>query len=69
MADIELENLTDRELLIRVVDGVNALNDKVSVINNRVRSLEDWRNVILGAVGIVGFAVAIIVPFVLKLVS
>ena len=69
MADIELENLTDRELLIRVVDGVNALNDKVSVINNRVRSLEDWRNVILGAVGIVGFAVAIIVPFALKLVS
>jgi hypothetical protein len=45
---IELEAKTDRELLMLAVERLNTVCAQVQLQNGRVRSLEDWRNVMVG---------------------
>ncbi len=57
---IELEAKTDRELLILVATQGNELCSQVRAQNGRIRSLEDWRSYITGALALLGLAVVVI---------
>ncbi len=64
---IELDHLSDRELLVLVVNQVNGINDRLDKLNGRVRILEDWRNYILGGMALLSMSILIGVPVALKL--
>ncbi len=67
MTEIDLANKTDREILVLLVQCVNGVNERLDTQNGRVRKLEDWRNGIVGALGILSLLfVAVVVPVAIK---
>ena len=66
LGGIPLENLSDRELLLLSVRGLNELCQKVDRQNSRLRKLEDWRNILMGRVGLLTFAIPALVYLALK---
>lgn len=59
-SQIELEAQTDRELLLLVARQSNELCTQVKSQNGRIRSLEDWRNVMVGGLGLLSIMVALL---------
>ena len=65
--DIELDNLTDRELLILAVRGVNTACRQTHNQDKRIRRLEDWRNITAGGLGVIILTITIIIAILSKL--
>lgn len=57
--EIKLEKLSDRELLILAVQGLNESGTTLNQHGTRIRKLEDWRNVLAGGLCVVTFLVPI----------
>lgn len=71
MERIELQAKSDRELLLLTVDGVNNINKRLDKMNGivnehdeRIRVLENWRNIVIGGLGVI---TAIVIPVALRL--
>lgn len=66
--EIQLDHLTDRELLLLTANGVNEAKEQLKAQGGRLRALEDWRNIIVGGLTLLTAVVlAIGVPVALKL--
>ena len=51
--DLDPQLLSDRELLLLTVKGVNLSYKKICEQDTRIRKLEDWRNVLFGGLALV----------------
>ena len=70
MTKIELETMNDREVLVEIAQLVNQMVDQLKTLNGRTRSLEDWRNVIVGGLGVILFFLAIFAgPYLVRFLS
>lgn len=58
MNDIDLGNLSDRELLLLTAQHVNELCGHVAALNNRTTKLEQWRSQAVGALAILAILVS-----------
>lgn len=58
-AGIELEQLSDRDLLVLAVHSVNDIKSTLVNQDKRIRDLENWRWLISGGVGVLVFLVSI----------
>lgn len=70
---IQLEHLSDRELLVLAVQAINQLKLELAematdlkVQNGRIRSLESWRNVLTGGMAVLMFLLSTFGVFVLS---
>lgn len=52
MADLDLGELSDRELLLLTAQHVNELCGHVDRQNGRISKLEQWRNQAIGALAV-----------------
>ena len=66
LGSIPLDNLSDRELLLLSVRGLNELCQKVDRQNSRINKLEDWRNMMIGGMGLLTVIIPTLVYLVLR---
>lgn len=70
MTKIEFEKKNDREILVEVALLMNQMVDQFKLLNGRTRSLEDWRNIIVGGLSVILFFLAIFVgPYLVRFLS
>lgn len=65
--ELELEHKTDREILVLLVDRVNAISVRIDRQNGRVDRLEGWRDKIVGGLGVLVLAITVGVPLAVKI--
>lgn len=65
--DIELDSLSERELLILAVRGVNTACRQLHNQDKRIRRLEDWRNITAGGLGVVVVMITVLIAVVAAL--
>lgn len=73
-SQIDLTDKTERDILMLLVERVNGINERLDKLNGiiaahetRLRGLEDWRNIIVGGLGVLTLlTVAVIVPLLMR---
>lgn len=74
LRDLPIEELSDRELLILTAQRVNEIcrhveiqDARIEMQNVRVRMLEDWRNLMVGAMGVITIVVPVATAWIVSL--
>ena len=59
MPDIDIDHLSDRDLLVLTVTGVNEVKVTLCSQDKRLRALEDWRWAITGGLSMLVFLIIV----------
>jgi hypothetical protein len=66
---IPLEQLSDRDLLILAVSGVNTLNDSVQKQGERIGTLESWKDKAVGFLALLSIITSAAVAIIARLIN
>ncbi len=59
MPEIDIDHLSDRDLLVLTVNGVNEVKVTLCKQDTRIRALEDWRWIITGGLSMLVFMILV----------
>jgi hypothetical protein len=70
LARLEERQITNKDTLTAIKEGIASVDNKVSIQNGRVRKLEDWNNKAIGVMTVViilsNFAGAVLIKLMFK---